>query len=390
MLRTLVAKLRNEMPRARLAVLPERQATYEQRASLQLAHVFPAYQMFPAALWKFMVRSSLATNLIEAPYQWLMPRQAEQLYGIVKPNRVDALLDIAGYSYGDAFPWVRCRLAAVQAQKLARRGKPVILMPQMFGPFDHPKTRRYFQQLCDACTLIYAREPASYQAVQQVIGDDPRLKIAPDVTIFSPQPAEVQTPHDSEAYAVLVPNERMLDQGGDEWGDSYLSRMVEAGKRMHQHGLRPAVVVHSADAGDTKLAEQLVAELSAAIGADQPFLFVDPNPLVLKKFISRARFLVGSRFHSLVAALSSAVPGLALGWAHKYEMLANDFGVPELIHRGANTIDELLSQVDMLCDQSENDRICGTLRAKRESMQTQSAGMWTEVLDVLRAANPDG
>ena len=383
MLRTVIARLRDRLPSARLAITPDRQTSYEQRASLQLAHIFPNYQFFHPMLRRLMVRSSLATTLAEAPYRMLIPRRAESMYGLVNQNNVDALIDISGYAFGDAFSWIRCRVAAKQAQRFAKRGKPVILMPQMFGPFEHPKTRHYFKQLCEAATLIYAREQASYDTVRDILGDDPRLKQAPDITIFSPTSEDIETGFEGESYGVLVPNERMLDQGRDEWGDSYVSRLVEAGKQMVAHGLRPAIVIHSGDAGDQQLATQLGSELSAATDQSQPFVFSHSNPLVLKKFIGGAKFLVGSRFHSLVAALSSAVPGVALGWAHKYEMLAADFGVPELIHRGSDSIDHLLSQVDRLADDSENQQLRGIIADRRTAMQNKADAMWEEVFAAL-------
>ncbi|QDU58479.1 polysaccharide pyruvyl transferase family protein [Aeoliella mucimassa] len=386
MLRTVIARLRERMPDARLAVTPDRQTPYEQRAELRLAHIYPNHQFFNPQLRKLLVRSKLATFLAEAPYRWLTPSHALSMYGLIDQDQVDALVDISGYSFGDGFHWIRTNLAAIQARRLNRRGKPVILMPQMFGPFEKPKVRSAFQKLCDAATLIYAREHASYDAVREVIGDDPRLHMAPDITIFSPHGPEVVTGHEAESYAVLVPNERMLDQGRGEWGDTYLPRLVAAGKQIASHGFRPAIVIHSGDEGDKKLAEELYAQLEPLVDQQKPFIFTHQNPLVLKQFIAGARYLVGSRFHSLVAALSSGVPGIALGWAHKYEMLASDFGIPELIHRGANNTDDLLVQVDALSNLEENQRLRNILVDRREAMRTQSELMWDNVFRVLESA----
>jgi polysaccharide pyruvyl transferase WcaK-like protein len=46
-----------------------------------------------------------------------------------------------------------------------------------------------------------------------------------------------------------------------------------------------------------------------------------------RSIIGRCEYLVGSRFHALVFALSQGVPCTALGWSHKYEELMSQFGV---------------------------------------------------------------
>jgi colanic acid/amylovoran biosynthesis protein len=50
----------------------------------------------------------------------------------------------------------------------------------------------------------------------------------------------------------------------------------------------------------------------------------------LKLLIRELDFLIGSRFHSIIAALSLHVPAVALGWSHKYQEVLNDVGVGEL------------------------------------------------------------
>jgi len=386
MLRTTLARLRERRPNLRFAIEPTRNSPYETRAELQLAHIFPSFALFSPNVRRVLLRSSIATSLAYAPLRLLMPRAAEGMLGLVDRRSTDALVDISGYAFGDGFHWLKCRAAAVRAASYARRGKPVILMPQMFGPFKNPKTVRYFRQMCKHATLIYAREQASLDAVRDLIGDDPRLKLAPDITIFSSKHDLVPTGYEGESYAVIVPNERMLDQGKKEWGETYLSRLRAAAQQMHKHGLRPAIVIHSGDPGDDRLAQQLLAALETDLGTDVPFVYKHASPLMLKKFIAGANFLVGSRFHSLVAALSSEVPGVALGWAHKYDMLASDFGVPQLIHRGTDKPEQLLSLIDQMADQVTNQSLRSTLREKRAAMQSQSEQMWDEVFRVLGMA----
>lgn len=385
MLRTTVARLRQRQPDLRLAVEPQPTVDYERRAELRLAHLFPTLSLYPPALRRVLARSSTLTNVVNVPLEWLLPAAADPLLGLVRRRRCEALIDISGYAFGDGFHWRRTKNAALRTGAYARRHKPVIFMPQMFGPFNDRRVRRYFRRCCDHATRIYAREPRSFDAVREVIGDDPRLRLAPDITIFCIPPADLVVPDlPAGDYACIVPNERMLDQGGGEWSDRYVSRLVAVGQRMHSRGLRPALVVHSDDPGDAELALQITEQLEAQIGTGETVLFRHRDPFVLKAFIAKSRLLVGSRFHSLVAALSSGVPGVALGWAHKYEMLAADFGVPELIHRGTDEPDHLLALVDQLADRVENDALRTGLVARRAAMKAQSDALWDDVFQLLK------
>jgi|GEM_PF-1525146 len=45
----------------------------------------------------------------------------------------------------------------------------------------------------------------------------------------------------------------------------------------------------------------------------------DINPMQAKAIISNARFSIVSRYHALVASLSSGIPSIAMGWHNKYE-----------------------------------------------------------------------
>jgi colanic acid/amylovoran biosynthesis protein len=57
-------------------------------------------------------------------------------------------------------------------------------------------------------------------------------------------------------------------------------------------------------------------------------------------------FVVGSRYHGIIAALSQMVPALVLGWSHKYFELMRDVGTEEYIadYKNLNK-DELLALV---------------------------------------------
>ncbi|GAJ06742.1 unnamed protein product, partial [marine sediment metagenome] len=71
--------------------------------------------------------------------------------------------------------------------------------------------------------------------------------------------------------------------------------------------------------------------IRSQLGAGDPVfcLLGDYSAELLKAVIGNCDLLIGSRFHSLVAALSQSVPTVALGWSHKYSELMGDVGLEE-------------------------------------------------------------
>ena len=52
---------------------------------------------------------------------------------------------------------------------------------------------------------------------------------------------------------------------------------------------------------------------------------------IIKSIVSHVDLLIASRFHSLVFALSSEIPVMALGWSHKYVELLRPFGLSDYV-----------------------------------------------------------
>ena len=51
----------------------------------------------------------------------------------------------------------------------------------------------------------------------------------------------------------------------------------------------------------------------------------------IKSLIGNLDLLVGSRFHTIVFALSQSIPSMALSWSHKYRELLQDFELNEFV-----------------------------------------------------------
>ncbi|MFP4216364.1 MAG: polysaccharide pyruvyl transferase family protein [Phycisphaerae bacterium] len=371
MLLTVIRELSRRLPGARFCVEPGCDRSYEDRASYGLYNLIPDRDGH-----SLLQRSARAVARVAAKG---LGRSKLANYGLTRRDDCAAMIDISGYAFGDGWPAEACNRFYRRASVYARSGRPVIMLPQMFGPFRKPDVRAAFGRVASTASLIYARDQVSLEAVHNVTGPDPRLQMAPDITIFTPAEPQAQPPVAQDPYVCLVPNIRMLDQGDADWGASYLDLLVAAGTQVVDAGHRVLLLVHDAAGKDAGLAEQIAER----IGGDRTQLCVEKDPLVAKAIIANSLFLVGSRFHSIVGALSTAVPAIILGWAHKYDALAADFGVEELVQQPPDPSEHLRRRIERLLDTRERSQLTDQLSQAKQAMASANEAMWQAVVETV-------
>ena len=79
----------------------------------------------------------------------------------------------------------------------------------------------------------------------------------------------------------------------------------------------------------------------------------------LRAWIGQCRFLVSSRFHAMVFALSEQVPVMLIGWSHKYQEVMEQFGLEEF---AADYVNLELSELKSVFETMEREE--GQIRKK--------------------------
>ena len=289
-----------------------------------------------------------------------------------------ALIDISGYAFGDSWGARRAGNFATRCAYYKKRGHPVVLLPQMLGPFEKPSVADAFRRVLDLADRVYARDQVSLDAVLALDPPDGVVRLAADLTIFLAEHPEAASSEDGLPYACIVPNMRVLDSGKDKeaWRPVYLNRLEAAARLLLARDLAVRVVVHDASGDDRQLAEQLCDRVPEAS------LFSDPDPVVLKSYLGGSELVIGSRFHALVASLSMGVPAIALGWAHKYKMLLSDFGLPDFVHGPTDPDTHLTGLIEELCGPA--GRVArATIEDALGRMRPIHDAMWEDVFEVL-------
>ena len=373
MLHTAIQKLSKLQDNHQFFMDPTSPKDLSSRARLDLRCIFPSslppckkkIALFNLACWGL---TKIAPNTLSS-------------CGLESVSQMDALVDISGYGFGDCWPVSRHQAMFKRAKNYWRRSKPVLLFSQMFSPFEEPYRRNIFLKTSEFCTKIYAREQASYDWLERIGVPEEKLGMAPDITIFcNPDIGNWQSPAKGE-YACLVPNMRMLEQ--TDWGDRYIDMMVTAGKYLREKGLEVFIVLHESGKGDTELARTIKVKLD-----DKANVFHHEDAQVLKKFIGESELLIGSRYHSIVAALSQSVPALVMGWAHKYEELMADFGMFDFILDDNQNVEVITNKLSELLIPEKSEQVRTRLKNAKDNMQQENETMWEEVFKQLDKTYP--
>ncbi len=138
------------------------------------------------------------------------------------------------------------------------------------------------------------------------------------------------------------------------------------------------LLIHDDTGQDLEIARKLNARLPNPIE-----VISESDPWALKKMISEASLIVGSRYHALVAALSCGVPCVAVGWSHKYGELLADFGCSDHLFNLVDDFDAFASKLDGLMNVATNQSQRTDLRLVAENMCRQVEAMWDDVAELL-------
>jgi len=282
------------------------------------------------------------------------------LQAIAQVDGVDAIVDVSGYSYADPWGVWPSRHTWGYLSYAARKGKPYVFLPQAWGPFSHREIGRLVRRFCRRSPLVYARDRRSLGYLNE-LGPQVANKVylAPDIAFrFRAAPeregAAVLTklglPTDGRPLVAMAPNMRVYERMQGEGKDNRYVRMLVA---LARQGLRSGVAVlllpHEIGDGrrsDDRFLCRLVAE-QASEHETAVAMSGEYSAAHIKAVIARADLLVGSRFHSIVAALSSRVPAVVLGWSHKYVELMRAVGMEEyVLGHEACDVEALQAQFD--------------------------------------------
>lgn len=342
--------------------------------------------------------------------RWLLRcnRALEQLV------RSDVVLDISG---GDSFattygPLVFDSQTAPKSLAL-RMGKPLVLLPQTFGPFETEDSRAAARRIIGGAILAATREAEGLGELDDLFGGrrPPHTVACPDVAFtLDAEPV----PPEEEPF-VLEPSRfptliginvsGTLFFGGERFGlkDPYpetVRRLVAWA--LEPHDTRVVLVPHvlprplpaggkrtpnPPDDSDTAACGMLLEELRHRYGERLDCLRLPHSEGATKYLAGRCHFFVGARMHACIGAVDSGVPTVTLAYSKKAEgVMAHLGGSVRVVDLRDDSTEGVLRRVRSAYHDREG--ACAALRERLPRVRSAVRGFFSNdlrrvVLDVL-------
>ncbi|QCB49910.1 polysaccharide pyruvyl transferase family protein [Rhodococcus sp. PAMC28707] len=282
---------------------------------------------------------------------------------------IDGVVDASGFAFGDQWSHARLDARANRFRFFADRGVPVVILPQAFGPLH--RTKSAAETVLGSSKLIYARDPESFAYLQELDSfSTANVKVSSDFTVTLKGRRPKAVPQDWGSSIVIVPNTNIVSRGDGGRYLDVLAKIIQDANSIN----RPVIgLVH--DTGKDREIFSALAERGLSLSVIDGF-----DGLESKWILGSAKLVVSGRFHATVSALSQGVPTVIHGWSHKYEHLAKDFGVPELL-ASPYDLQETVTAVAIAESASDiNER----LLARKQVLAAGVVRMWDEVDETLR------
>lgn len=289
---------------------------------------------------------------VTRPESFLNIRASLALGGLANPGAralrdSDLVLDVSGGdSFSDIYGEHRFRTVCAPKELALRARRPLVLLPQTYGPFRDPATARRARTLVLGAERAWARDPDSLEVLRQLLGadyDPSRHRLGVDLAMLLPASSSVDLPPDVEAAlatggAVGVNVSGLLWNAAADFGlradyrvavRDMVEGIVRGGHPVvllpHVLGRRPGG--EADNLADAELLTSLPAEVAAQVHR-VPWVHTAADA---KHVVSRCAFFVGTRMHSTIAALSSATPCAAIAYSSKYRGVFSSLGVADSV-----------------------------------------------------------
>lgn len=226
---------------------------------------------------------------------------------------------------------------------------PFLAWTQSYGPFSNSIIRFLAKTDLKNLPIIFCRGPSCEASVKKLLPSC-KTKSYPDVAItlcYDPLEALSYIPMHQKNQKRLVtisPSAVLYDQSPvDKEANDHIKFLTTVISGLHEMGFQILLVPHlfSTTSNSPRLCDYAVCkELqteSLKLGVPIDTIEEDLSAECLKSIISHAFTHIGARYHSLIAALSCAVPSIALSWHPKYQDIMTLYQVPEFTIECAHT-----------------------------------------------------
>lgn len=224
---------------------------------------------------------------------------------------------------------------------LAKRfGIPVIIMPNSYGPFKGMFIKRLVKKAFEGVSIITSRETISTNQLRNDLDLD--VEVMPDLGFYLMDQCSINAKEYLDNLGVplgikkcvgitLRPYRFPKSNNPKEAYKNYINSIVELTKWMNKSDYHLVMVAHTL--GPSKHEDDRIAINDVLINInDKSNITViedsNFNCNDLKSIYKELDFVIGTRFHSVIFAMSSGTPAIAISYGgNKGKGIMNDIGI---------------------------------------------------------------
>jgi colanic acid/amylovoran biosynthesis protein len=356
--------------------------------------------------WKLWLPNNIARLIAVAMLIRLAPSRAMRDRMIARNAFLKPIQDaslIASLAGGDSFSDIygirRLWYVTLPQLLVLALGKPLIILPQTLGPFKSWLARTVGGFIMRHARRVYSRDQASLDEVRPLLGSfQSKLDLSYDMA-FALEPFPPANVPDwlvgrRDAPPLIGLNvSGLLYHGGYTRNNmfglttdyklliekiiAYFIEQERAEVVLVPHVFAPASDLES----DPAACAAIYAALKERHGNRLRMIPGEFDQHEIKYLIGKCDFVLGSRMHACIAALSQSVPAVGLAYSKKFSGVLATIGVEDLVAdlRGASEV-EILSRVSAAYSSREKIRadLARRMPAVRQKVLTLFARMEAE------------
>jgi polysaccharide pyruvyl transferase WcaK-like protein len=263
-------------------------------------------------------------------------------------KNIDGLIDISGFALGDSWGVNNSQFYQYHNSIFEAFEKPVVFLPQAWGPFTNKLIRQLSAAAINLSDYAFARDNRSFQYMNELEGvDRKKIGLAPDIAYQFQGASKAQAmsvlkrinfiPGEKNVIGIMPNMQVYVRTEGKGAENKYIKLLIDIisyfiNKPDFSIVLIPHQVnpVENPDAPD----DRFLCDLIKTSLNNLPDIFILRDYLsaeIIKAVIGEMDFIIGSRYHGIIAALSQMIPVVVLGWSHKYFELLRDVGIEQYI-----------------------------------------------------------
>lgn len=287
-----------------------------------------------AAAAVYRISPEFVRNAILSKSSWLRSIHSSDVVGDIR----------GGDSFSDIYGFPRFVYGFLAACTVIFLEKPIVFLPQTYGPFKGTLARKMAAFLLRSSTVVIARDTRSRAVAETLLPSGRDVLLSPDVAFaLEPEsPAHIEIEPSTPGFAgktVGVNVNGLMYNGGYTGGNQFglaldypeyvqklVAGLVDAGAE------RVLLVPHTyAPVGDVESDNEACSKVRAALapGHQEKVAIVtgDYDQCEIKGIIGTCDFFIGSRMHSCIAALSQGVPCVGVAYSMKFAGVFESVGM---------------------------------------------------------------